>query len=506
MHSPDPVTASSQSPAETSPLTSLTTYHPSHNRPTSPTANRPFKPAPEALSIFTPWLPPTPSKSWLDFDPKTKSKSLPKAPKSLTSAARTAALSPTAASSPSIAFSPPIHLSKNVFDYSIRSTVDDVLAGYNGTVFAYGQTGSGKTYTMMGADIGDGSSKGIIPRIVEQIFDSIMRSDGSIEFTVKVSYMEIYMEKIRDLLVPQNDNLPIHEDKQRGVYVKGLHEFYVGSVGEVYQVLERGGQSRTVAATNMNQESSRSHSIFVIEVTQKNVETGSARSGRLFLVDLAGSEKIEKTGATGQTLEEAKKINKSLSALGMVINALSDGKSSHIPYRDSKLTRILQESLGGNSRTTLIINCSPSGYNEAETISTLRFGERAKTIKQKAKVNEELSPAQLKTLLKKAQGQVTTFESYIQSLENEISTWRKGDQVPKEHWTPALKDVSRTPMAAPARPATPSSRLQQGGVPGTPRPESRFEMERAGTPSLVLERDEREEFLATGERVTRPVG
>ncbi|KAI7032831.1 Kinesin heavy, partial [Hortaea werneckii] len=143
----------------------------------------------------------------------------------------------------------------------------------------------------------------------------------------------------------------------------------------------------------MNQESSRSHSIFVIEVTQKNVESGSARSGRLFLVDLAGSEKVGKTGASGQTLEEAKKINKSLSALGMVINALSDGRSSHIPYRDSKLTRILQESLGGNSRTTLIINCSPSSYNDAETMSTLRFGERAKTIKQKAKVNEELSPA-----------------------------------------------------------------------------------------------------------------
>ncbi|KAF1825351.1 kinesin-domain-containing protein [Dissoconium aciculare CBS 342.82] len=382
----------------------------------------------------------------------------------------------------------------DVFDYSIRSTVDDVLAGYNGTVFAYGQTGSGKTFTMMGADIGDEATKGIIPRIVEQIFTSIMQSDGSIEFTVKVSYMEIYMEKIRDLLVPQNDNLPIHEDKQRGVYVKGLGEFYVGSVGEVYQVLERGGQSRAVAATNMNQESSRSHSIFVIEVTQKNVESGSARSGRLFLVDLAGSEKVGKTGASGQTLEEAKKINKSLSALGMVINALSDGKSSHIPYRDSKLTRILQESLGGNSRTTLIINCSPSSYNDDETMSTLRFGERAKTIKQKAKVNEELSPAQLKALLKKAQSQVTTFESYIHSLESEVGNWRKGEQVPKEQWTPALVDGPKLQSHTPARSATPTSRLKQE-VPGTPRTESRLELERSSTPSLGLEKDEKDEFL-----------
>lgn len=385
----------------------------------------------------------------------------------------------------------------DVFDYSIRGTVDDVLAGYNGTVFAYGQTGSGKTYTMMGAgNIGDPEAKGIIPRIVEQIFESIMTSDGSVEFTVKVSYMEIYMEKIRDLLVPLNDNLPVHEDKARGVYVKGLHEFYVGSVDEVYEILERGGAARAVAATNMNQESSRSHSIFVIEVAQKNVETGSAKSGRLFLVDLAGSEKVGKTGASGQTLEEAKKINKSLTSLGMVINALSDGKSSHIPYRDSKLTRILQESLGGNSRTTLIINCSPSSYNYDETVSTLRFGERAKTIKQKAKVNEELSPAQLKALIKKSQGTLTTYEGYISNLESELGTWRKGGQVPQEQWTPALKEGSKAPAhTTTPRPATPS-RLRSGAeTPSTPRPDSRLDMERAGTPSIPMDKDEKEEFL-----------
>jgi len=384
----------------------------------------------------------------------------------------------------------------DVFDYSIRGTVDDVLAGYNGTVFAYGQTGSGKTYTMMGAgSIGDQEAKGIIPRIVEQIFHSIMSSDGSVEFTVKVSYMEIYMEKIRDLLVPTNDNLPVHEDKARGVYVKGLHEFYVGSVEEVYEILERGGAARMVAATNMNQESSRSHSIFVIEVAQKNVETGSAKSGRLFLVDLAGSEKVGKTGASGQTLEEAKKINKSLTSLGMVINALSDGKSSHIPYRDSKLTRILQESLGGNSRTTLIINCSPSAYNYEETVSTLRFGERAKTIKQKAKVNEELSPAQLKALLKKSQGTLTTYESYISSLEAEVGAWRKGDQLAQEQWTPALKERAKVPAQATPRPATPS-RLKSGQeTPSTPRPDSRLDLDRAGTPSIPMDKDEKEEFL-----------
>ncbi|EEP78127.1 kinesin heavy chain [Uncinocarpus reesii 1704] len=350
----------------------------------------------------------------------------------------------------------------------------------------------------MGSDIDDEEGKGIIPRIVEQMFTSIMSSPGNIEYTVRVSYMEIYMERIRDLLLPQNDNLPVHEEKSRGVYVKGLLEIYVSSIQEVYEVMRRGDAARAVAATNMNQESSRSHSIFVITITQKNVETGSAKSGQLFLVDLAGSEKVGKTGASGQTLEEAKKINKSLSALGMVINALTDGKSTHIPYRDSKLTRILQESLGGNSRTTLIINCSPSSYNDAETMSTLRFGVRAKAIKNKAKINAELSPAELKQLLKKAQNQVMTFEKYIPSLESEIQLWRTGEPVPQEKWVvlrtgegvSGIKLDTRTP-----RPATPS-RLQAEVRSETPssRPDSRVG-DRAGTPTIALEKDEREEFL-----------
>ena len=386
----------------------------------------------------------------------------------------------------------------DVFDFSIRPTVDDILNGYNGTVFAYGQTGAGKSYTMMGTDIDSEASKGIIPRIVEQIFASILASPGNIEYTVRVSYMEIYMERIRDLLAPQNDNLPVHEEKSRGVYVKGLLEIYVSSVLEVYEVMRRGGAARAVAATNMNQESSRSHSIFVINITQKNVETGSAKSGQLFLVDLAGSEKVGKTGASGQTLEEAKKINKSLSALGMVINSLTDGKSTHIPYRDSKLTRILQESLGGNSRTTLIINCSPSSYNDAETLSTLRFGVRAKAIKNKAKINAELSPAELKQQLRKAQNQVTTYESYVSSLQGEVQLWRSGESVPKDRWAPPInidsvngvKSESRA-----ARPGTPSRLHTDLARSETPsRSDSRM-ADRSSTPSIVLDKDEREEFL-----------
>jgi kinesin family member 5 len=385
----------------------------------------------------------------------------------------------------------------DVFDYSIRSTVDDILNGYNGTVFAYGQTGAGKSYTMMGSDIDDEAGRGVIPRIIQQVFASIMASPSNIEYTVRVSYMEIYMERIRDLLMPQNDNLPVHEEKNRGVYVKGLLEVYVASDDEVYEVLRRGGTARAVSATNMNAESSRSHSIFVVTVSQKNVETGSQKSGQLFLVDLAGSEKVGKTGASGQTLEEAKKINKSLSALGMVINSLTDGKSSHIPYRDSKLTRILQESLGGNSRTTLIINCSPSSYNDAETLSTLRFGMRAKSIKNKAKINAELSPAELKAMLKKAQGQATTFETYISALEGEVSLWRGGETVPKERWTPALDNGTVTTRKPPATPraGTPSRLDATKSSEAPSRPDSRMDLERAGTPSIPLEKDEKDEFL-----------
>ncbi|KAJ9610290.1 Kinesin heavy chain [Cladophialophora chaetospira] len=381
----------------------------------------------------------------------------------------------------------------DIFDFSIRSTVEDVMNGYNGTVFAYGQTGAGKSYTMMG-DMDDPDKKGITPRITEQIFDAILyHGSDQIEYTVGISYLEIYMERIRDLLNPAEVNLPINEGP-KGPYVKNLREIYVNNVEDVYTAMHLGQKARVTASTNMNLESSRSHSIFMVTVNQKDVNTGSQKSGMLYLVDLAGSEKVGKTGASGQTLEEAKKINKSLSALGMVINALTDGKSTHVPYRDSKLTRILQESLGGNSRTTLIINCSPSSYNDAETVSTLRFGMRAKTIKNKAKINAELSPAELKRQLKVVQNQAMTFEKYISSLDAEVQLWRKGETVPKERWVPPLSGSGQRSEAR-ARPDTPSrapSDLLRSETPG--RPDSRTG-ERSSTPSIILEKDEREDFL-----------
>lgn len=388
----------------------------------------------------------------------------------------------------------------DVFEYCLKETVDDLLNGYNGTVFAYGQTGSGKTYTMMG-DIDHVDRRGAIPRMVDQIFEQIFASSQDIEYMVKVSYMEIYMEKIRDLLHPEHDNLPIHEDKARGVFVKGLSEEYVSNAAEVHAVMRQGSLSRVVAATNMNQESSRSHSIFSIAVSQKNVASGAQKTGQLFLVDLAGSEKVGKTGASGQTLEEAKKINKSLSALGLVINSLTDG-STHIPYRDSKLTRILQESLGGNSRTSLIINCSPTAFNESETISTLRFGVRAKSIKNRAKINAELSALELRRILKKCQIKIDGQNGYIARLEEEVGLWRKGEQVPKPQW--AKSEASSSTPSTNNRDSIISLRNSRPGTPLTPSQNRLSFGRRASTPidqllsrrsSTVLDSDMIDEYL-----------
>lgn len=200
--------------------------------------------------------------------------------------------------------------------------------------------------------------------------------ESNLQFSVKASFLEIYKERIRDLLHPINDNLPIRQSPTRGIYVENLREVFVGGEEDIRDLLRKGEAARSVASTKMNERSSRSHSLFIVRVEQRNLDTGGLRVGRLNLVDLAGSEKISKTGAAGETLEEAKKINQSLSALGNCIHALTEAKRGHIPYRDSKLTRILQDSLGGNTKTCLVVTCSPHVFNIDETLTTLRFGAR----------------------------------------------------------------------------------------------------------------------------------
>uniref|UniRef100_A0A1E1X3M0 Kinesin-like protein n=1 Tax=Amblyomma aureolatum TaxID=187763 RepID=A0A1E1X3M0_9ACAR len=329
---------------------------------------------------------------------------------------------------------------EKVYSEAAKAIVKDVLMGYNGTIFAYGQTSSGKTHTMEGV-LGDPYSQGIIPRIINDIFNHIYSMDENIEFHIKVSYFEIYLDKIRDLLDVTKTNLSVHEDKNRVPFVKGATERFVTSPEEVMEVIDEGKANRHIAVTNMNEHSSRSHSVFLINVKQENLDDQKKLSGKLYLVDLAGSEKVSKTGAEGMVLDEAKNINKSLSALGNVIAALADGNKSHIPYRDSKLTRILQESLGGNSRTTIIICCSPASFNECETKSTLEFGKRAKTIKNTVIVNEELTAEEWKRRFDKEREKVAKLKGQLSRAEFELSRWRSGESVPTDE---QLKDLLET--------------------------------------------------------------
>uniref|UniRef100_A0A8C0UTS2 Kinesin-like protein n=1 Tax=Cyanistes caeruleus TaxID=156563 RepID=A0A8C0UTS2_CYACU len=291
----------------------------------------------------------------------------------------------------------------DVYNLTARPIIDSVLEGYNGTIFAYGQTGTGKTFTMEGVRAVP-ELRGIIPNSFAHIFGHIAKAEGDTRFLVRVSYLEIYNEEVRDLLgKDQTQRLEVKERPDVGVYIKDLSAYVVNNADDMDRIMTLGHKNRSVGATNMNEHSSRSHAIFTItiECSEKGVDGNMhVRMGKLHLVDLAGSERQTKTGATGQRLKEATKINLSLSTLGNVISALVDGKSTHVPYRNSKLTRLLQDSLGGNSKTMMCANIGPADYNYDETISTLRYANRAKNIKNKARINEDPKDAMLRQFQK----------------------------------------------------------------------------------------------------------
>uniref|UniRef100_A0A8C1XIW3 Kinesin family member 13A n=1 Tax=Cyprinus carpio TaxID=7962 RepID=A0A8C1XIW3_CYPCA len=289
------------------------------------------------------------------------------------------------------------HCQEVVFKCLGEGILENAFQGYNACIFAYGQTGSGKSFSMMG----NGEQPGLIPRLCCSLFERVSRDQNeSQSFKVEVSYMEIYNEKVRDLLDPKGSrqSLKVREHKVLGPYVDGLSQLAVMNFEDIESLMSEGNKSRTVAATNMNEESSRSHAVFSVIVTQTLYDLQSGNSGekvsKISLVDLAGSERVSKTGAAGERLKEGSNINKSLTTLGCVISALADqsagkGKSKFVPYRDSVLTWLLKDNLGGNSKTAMIATISPAADNYEETLSTLRYADRAKRIVNHAVVNED---------------------------------------------------------------------------------------------------------------------
>jgi kinesin family member 1 len=291
-----------------------------------------------------------------------------------------------------------------------KPLLDNAFQGYNNCIFAYGQTGSGKSYSMMGY----GKEAGVIPKICQDMFTRIgaLQQDKNLQCTVEVSYLEIYNERVRDLLNPSTKgNLKVREHPSTGPYVEDLAKLVVSSFNEIEHLMDEGNKARTVAATNMNETSSRSHAVFTLTLTQKRYDSETKMStekvAKISLVDLAGSERATSTGATGARLKEGAEINRSLSTLGRVIAALADLSTSkkkkgaatgQVPYRDSVLTWLLKDSLGGNSMTAMIAAISPADINFEETLSTLRYADSAKRIKNHAVVNEDPNARMIREL------------------------------------------------------------------------------------------------------------
>eukprot|EP00123_Amoebidium_parasiticum_P016526 comp23476_c0_seq2/m.39246 comp23476_c0_seq2/g.39246 ORF comp23476_c0_seq2/g.39246 comp23476_c0_seq2/m.39246 type:complete len:720 (-) comp23476_c0_seq2:15-2174(-) len=320
---------------------------------------------------------------------------------------------------------------EEMFQIAGLPLIDNALQGINSSIYAYGQTGAGKTYTMMGLSDGQGDItsevRGLIPRLLEYLFHVIQhqRKANNMAFMTRCSFLEIYNDQIFDLLEPASQNLQLRQDINMGVFVDGLKEVGVENAADAMAVLNAGSEHRRVASTSMNRESSRSHAVFTLIIQSKGEKNGLtvSKEARLNLIDLAGSERQKHTGATGNTLREACKINQSLSTLGKVIMALVDrarGMERHVPYRESILTHLLKDSLGGNSKTYIIANVSQDPAHFAETLSTLQFVNRAKLIKNRAVINENVTAdvGLLQAEVQRLRQQLASVEAGTDTLPN----------------------------------------------------------------------------------------
>lgn len=316
---------------------------------------------------------------------------------------------------------------QDIYSIIANDFMADVVDGYNATIFAYGQTGAGKSYTMFGPnDLQrfEDPQAGLVPRAIYDLFsklDLARRQKDSSEhaYQVTVSYLQIYQEAVQDLLKPNNSNMRVRESPTDGVYVEGLMQAEVTTREETLDWLRMGGKNRSFAQTACNETSSRSHTLFMVTLTQTTAE-GAKRQSKLCLADLAGSEKVGKSKVTGAGFSEALTINQSLSVLGHCIKQLTSSKASHVPYRESKLTYILKDSLGGNSKTALICAVSPHPTQFAETCSTLQFAERAKQIKNSVSVNTIMSHTALVATVEKLEGDLAHKRARIRQLERDL--------------------------------------------------------------------------------------
>lgn len=354
---------------------------------------------------------------------------------------------------------------RRLFSELVQPLLAQFLRGFNSTVFAYGQTGSGKTYTMgTGAGLkdlaGTKEPNGVIPRAVKAVFSSVQEAMKEYDIAIHVTFVEIYNDEIRDLLVHTEGSsvaapaIAVRESPVKGVYLDGIRELDVKTEADVAQLLEQGNSQRAVASHNLNETSSRSHAIFTISLDQRRKPSAPAVGAKLqllrsklHLVDLAGSERQKDTGASGQQLTEGININKGLLALGNVISALTESKERrHIPYRDSKLTRILQDSLGGTSETLMVACVSPADYNAAQTVSTLKYAARARNIQNQLRLHNKMS----------AEDEVLYLRKVLAERDDEIAALKErlaaagSDQQPRQASTskPASAANSATRQVA----------------------------------------------------------